>query len=530
LLILKKQTLPVATRLGQCKLAAPRRSQTNKAQIKNIDVLTHSDKGTSRTGIFVEKTGLGENINEMRLAFSAVVLLVALFLARPTPAAAATYTIDEAVALAQAQNPEIAIARKKLQAARGGMIEARSGYLPSVVSTGLFREHEYQSNTQLRNEDYNASVRIVQNLYTGGAVTSQVAIARLNSEKQNLELQAVSDRVTMNVRIAFNELLLNRAKIRVHEQSVAVLQEELKTQQDRLGAGMVGQLNVRRAEVAVANEQTELIDAQTQLKNSYLRLGEQLGSSAGLNSRNPQFEAAGQLQYEPRRPNLTECLARADRERPEIKADQIDIEIEDRQADLDKSELKPHVEVFSGYEIYNQTDPTIRPEFNYGYIVGLNAKWHIFDGFATKGRLQATRARRGAAVQALEAMRLSVASEVRSAFLDLQQADQVLESETKNVETADESLDLAKANLGAGLGTQLDILQAATDVTRTRTTRLSAIYLHNVALGRLARACGTSSDGLGSNSKAMGTDGGGKSEGGSTATDVARPPKHLNQR
>ena len=147
------------------------------------------------------------------------------------------------------------------------------------------------------------------------------------------------------------------------------------------------------------------------------------------------------------------------------------------------------MEIFSGYEVYNERDPQIGPEFNHGYVVGLNARWHIFDGFATKGRMQATRARREAAVQALEAARRGVASEVRSAFFDLQQADRVLESETKNVQTADETLESAKANLGAGLGTQLDILQAASDVTRTRTTRLSAIYLHNVALARLARAC-----------------------------------------
>src|SRR5205814_1022191 len=82
----------------------------------------------------------------------------------------------------------------------------------------------------------------------------------------------------------------------------------------------------------------------------------------------------------------------------------------------------------------------------------------------------------------------SVASDVRSAFLDLQQADRVLESETRNVQEADQSLEIAKGNLSAGLGTQLDILQAASDVTRTRTTRLGAFYLHNVALARLARA------------------------------------------
>src|SRR5207237_6768351 len=73
-------------------------------------------------------------------------------------------------------------------------------------------------------------------------------------------------------------------------------------------------------------------------------------------------------------------------------------------------------------------------------------------------------------------------------FLGLQQADRVLESETRNVQNADESLEIAKGNLSAGLGTQLDVLQAASDVTRTRTTRLGAFYLHNVALARLARA------------------------------------------
>ena len=89
---------------------------------------------------------------------------------------------------------------------------------------------------------------------------------------------------------------------------------------------------------------------------------------------------------------------------------------------------------------------------------------------------------------ALKAVKLGIESEVRSAFLDLQQADSVLQAQTKNVQTADEALTFAKSNFAAGLGTQLDVLQAAADVTRTRTTRLSAIYLHNAALARLDRA------------------------------------------
>src|SRR6185503_8126884 len=97
--------------------------------------------------------------------------------------------------------------------------------------------------------------------------------------------------------------------------SVGVLEEELKSQQERLSAGIVGTLNVRRAEVALANERPELINAQTQLKNSYLRLGELCGIEFPSDAQGAPFEVSGQLEYRPRRPDLNECLGRADANR-----------------------------------------------------------------------------------------------------------------------------------------------------------------------------------------------------------------------
>ena len=454
-------------------------------------------------------------------------LLLFLFL-RPdiSRAALPSYSLEEAVALARQQNPDIAIARKKVEAARGGVIEARSGYLPSVVSTGIYRNRQQQESTRLRSNDYNASLRIVQNIYTGGAVSSATAIARLNREKQEQELQAIIDRVTMDVRTTFYELLFNRAKVKVREQALDVYRGELRSQKERLNAGTVGTLNVRRAEVALANEEAELISAQAQVRLIYLRLGELLGLNA--NADPFAFEVAGQLQYEPRHPDLNECLARALVNRPEIKSGQIDVAIEQRQLDLDRSELKPQVEAFSGYEVYNERDPDLGREFNHGYVVGVNATWHLFDGWATKGKMRATKARQDAARQALDATKLMVQSEVRSAILDIQQSDRVLEAETKNVQTADESLEIAKGNLDAGLGTQLDILQAAADVTRTRSTRLGAIYQHNVALAHLARACGGDSESSEFEDKVMRAADPKREERQALMFDVAKPPASLN--
>ena len=462
--------------------------------------------------------------------FAAISMMIASALAVSPKflAAMPAYTVEQAVALAQERNPDVLIARKKVTAARGGFIEARSGYLPWLSSSGLYDKRQTQSETNLRQEDYNAILKLEQNIYTGGAVASQVAIAQLNIAKANYDLQETIDRVIMEVRIAFNELLLNRAKVRVHNDSVGVLEQELKSEQDNFDAGIVGKLNVQRAEVALANARPELFNVQTDLKNSYLRLSELLGIDVHPGAQAPPFEISGELQYQPNHADLNDCLARGDANRPVIKSRQKDIEVEDRQYVLDRSATRPQVRAFSGYEVYSERDPDVGPEFNYGGVVGINATWNIFDGHATKGRMQATRARREAAVEALAATRRSVGSEVRSAFFDLQQAERVLENETRNVQTADESLDMAKGNFAAGLGTQLDVLQAAADVTRTRTTRLSAIYLHNVALARLARACASSAEALNFGSDFKGTQT--ENRNAAHAADVAKPPQKMSQR
>src|ERR1043166_1854235 len=462
--------------------------------------------------------------------FAAISVMIAAALAVSSKflEAMPAYTIEQAVAVAQEHNSEILIAQKKVMAARGGFIEARSGYLPWLSSSGLYDKRQTQSETNLRQEDYNAIVKLAQNLYTGGAGASQVAIAQLNIAKANYDLQETISRVMMDVRIAFNELLLNRAKVRVHNDSVGVFEQELKSEQENFNAGIVGKLNVQRAEVALANEQPELFNAQTDLRNSDLRLAEILWVNVRPGAQSPPFEIAGELQYRPNHADLNDCLARADANRPVIKTREKDIAIEDRQYVLDRSATRPRVRAVSGYEIYSERDPDVGPEFNYGGVVGINATWNIFDGFATKGRMQATRARREAAVQALAASRRPVASEVRSAFFDLQQADRVLEKETRNVQTADETLDMAKGNFAAGLGPQLDVLQAAADVARTRTTRLSAIYLHNVALARLAHACASSTEALNFGSDFKGAKN--ENPNAAHAADVAKPPQKMTQR
>jgi len=80
--------------------------------------------------------------------------------------------------------------------------------------------------------------------------------------------------------------------------------------------------------------------------------------------------------------------------------------------------------------------------------------------------------------------------EVRTAYSTLEEAGEVLTSQEKVCEQAEEALRLANARAEAGTGTQLDVLGAQTALTEARTTQVRAKHDYAVARTRLERAIG----------------------------------------
>jgi len=80
--------------------------------------------------------------------------------------------------------------------------------------------------------------------------------------------------------------------------------------------------------------------------------------------------------------------------------------------------------------------------------------------------------------------------DVRTAYSAFADAQEVLRSQEKVQESAEESLRLANARAAAGTATQLDVLNAQTALTEARTTQVQALHDHAVARARLERAIG----------------------------------------
>jgi outer membrane protein len=151
---------------------------------------------------------------------------------------------------------------------------------------------------------------------------------------------------------------------------------------------------------------------------------------------------------------------------------------------------KPVLQGYVGYDIHNSMLSSDLSVTDHGWIAGVQLSWNLFDGFRTQGRIKEAVANYERAGVDLDDKTRGVELEVRTAYSNFIEAREVLESEKKVVEQADEALRLAVARSEAGTGTQLDVLSAQTALTEARTTQIQALHDYEAARARLQRAIG----------------------------------------
>jgi outer membrane protein TolC len=114
----------------------------------------------------------------------------------------------------------------------------------------------------------------------------------------------------------------------------------------------------------------------------------------------------------------------------------------------------------------------------------------LFDGALTIGKVKQARALYAKSKTELTDRSRQVELNVRTAYSDFIEAREVLDSQAKVQEQAEESLREANARFDAGTGTQLDVLDAETSLTQARTTQVQAQHDYAAARARLERAIG----------------------------------------
>lgn len=410
-------------------------------------------------------------------------------------------SLNDALDIALQQSPAIQKARQDVEESYGVALQLQSGLYPRVTASGSFRAVDEASielvnlpngSFRFQNDQFwNANILVSQPVFAGGRLRSQSRSASLTKEAALAQFQALVADALLLIKIAYDDALLAAEQIKTQQASIELLERELTDQKRRFDAGTAPRFNVLRAEVELANARPKLIRAQNAYRITRNNLATLLGWNIPQDSpENIPLDLADTLKADPFDISLPVALAKGRQQRPELTVRQTEEKLRKEEVIQARANYYPNVSVGGGYQWQSRN---FADDLNFaldGWTAGAQVNWSIWDFGLTRGKVDAAKARlEKSKIESSDIVR-RIELEVRTAYSNFIEAQQVLESQRKVIEQAEEAVRLAMARNDAGTGTQLDVLSAQTALTDARTTQSLALRDYAVAQARLDRAMG----------------------------------------
>jgi outer membrane protein TolC len=416
-------------------------------------------------------------------------------------------SLVDALNLTLKQNSTIQKAQADLESQRGLVIQTRAVALPTIAATGNATRSDQAliQNFPFTNsgpgsqailtprDSWSSAITLTQTIYQGGRTLSALRAAQLTKDQAILNYQSTVADTLLLTRIAYYDVLVAEQQIVVNVASTNLLYKEFEDQQRRYDAGTVPRFNVLQAEVALDNAVPPVINAY----NTFRISKNNLCNLLGYNLPNDVWEdiplhLTGKLDSDPYSIELPAAIAEALEKRTELQALKKTEALQRENIINANAGYKPTISAFAGWDWRSSQfdpDPNHKTEYD-GWEIGGQLSWNIFDGMLTRGKVIQAKAGLEHARADVEDRARIIELEVRTDYSSFINAQEVLKSQLKVEEEAAEALRLAGARADAGTGTQLDVLNAQTQLTQARTTEVQALHDYDVARARLRRAIG----------------------------------------
>ena len=418
-------------------------------------------------------------------------------------------TLNDAVQIALKQNPDILNAIQTIRVTRGQLIQVVSTAVPRIVINSQYRNQAEALTTNgrggggpligeipnpaggrptrivflstdsavVQNQSWSIQFQGTQLVFDGGAAYYGIKGGVAAYDSAFFSLRSTIDNVVSQVINQFYQVVLNRALIVAQEQNVALLQQQVKDQQNRYEAGTVPRFNVLQAEVQLANALPPLIQAQNAYRISTYQLVRLLGMDypRGRPSEVP-FNVVGTLGYSPRKIDTDESIRVAIARNPSLKAQRQAILSNAANVNVQIAGWFPIINANAGYEFVNDLASQNISSNVGGWFFGATGTWNIWDGGLTYGNVTQAKAQLMQAKNNYDNGVRQIVLDVQQAISNLQQAQETIDSQTASVVQATEALRLSRERLDAGAGTQLDVLNAQVQLLQAQTNVLQARY------------------------------------------------------
>lgn len=397
-------------------------------------------------------------------------------------------TLDEALAIALENQPNIHARLSDYAAAAFRVDQALSPLLPQItagVTAARTRSVSAPttaggSRVSIRSFDDAtlARVSISQLLFDFGKTFADTAVARKLADVASEDVELQRQLITLAVKESYTNINFAQRLIAVQQQALERAELNLRSARGFFEVGTRPKSDVTRAEVDVANARVDLIRARNAERNARVALNTAMGIAASTPT-----QIQDNLVYEPVTLDPAQLLGEAHRQRPESRQARLQVEAADARARRAFRDFFPDITA-SGF--YGGT----RADLQEVWEIGLGLSWSLFDGGNRMARYRETRVLLEGAQARVRATELDISREVEQAQINVSEANERIQAAKTAVESALENFRLAQGRFDAGVGTILELTDAQLALTQTQNAETQALADYRIALARLQRAVG----------------------------------------
>lgn len=408
---------------------------------------------------------------------------------------AATLELDleETIQRALLTNPSVKIAEYNRKAAKADYSAAKGARGISISlshSTGRNGYADPQYNQQLNiwtkgiGNSHSNSITASLPIFTGGELQGQIGQAKANYRSMlSAEEQAYNEMKETATTGYFNMLNATNMKA-LRQESVDRLQAHLDNVIAQYNVGIVARADVLRSEVELANAQQNYITASNEYDVAEATLNNIIGTPLGTT-----LLLKDRLQYEPYENDMAYCLAYSEQHRPELKQAEYGVDAAEAALVVARSGHMPKVYANASNN-WGGNGSDWPGDDDENWSVGVTASMNVFDSGVTWSKIHAAQENLAKAKESQRQIKDNVELEVRTDYLNLREAEKRITTTQVAVASAEEDYHIAVVRYQAGVGTNIDVMDAQEALTQAKTNYYQALYNYNTSKAALNTSMG----------------------------------------
>jgi outer membrane protein len=367
---------------------------------------------------------------------------------------------------------------------------AKSAGLPTVQATGSYRYTNPVSEITIPggdnplafqimpNNNYNTSVDASYTLWDFGVVKAGVERAKAGLEyaKDNLEFN--QNLMAFQVGNIYYQIAYLKDAIAIQDSVINFLEVNKKDTEVKFKNGDALKYDVLSIQSGIDQERNRKIDLLNNLNKQYALMEYATGAKMIAGSSNFVFPQENQN-------DLNEALAEAQNNNPEFRLIQDRIKQAEAALKVSRTNGKPSLVVSGGTGYRNGFTPDI-DKFRYNYSAGVTLNIPIYQGGRAKKQVRLSQSELAQTKFSEESLSNTYRRDIQQALIDITSNTSSLVNSARQISEAKEAQKLAHSRYKNGIGTNLELTNASTNVQRAELTNLQ--YKYQLCISQLTIA------------------------------------------